>query len=92
MLRTTVATLACLAAVALAAAAIANPFLWPHAAMAALFAAVVLFERRHYKQLQDTVPAPPWERTAERFVDPETGRLVEVWTHPPTGTRRYVAP
>ena len=29
--------------------------------------------------------------TGERFVDPETGQLVTVWSDPATGDRRYVA-
>ena len=39
-------------------------------------------------------PAPPagaaWQETPERFVDPETGRLVTVWFDPANGERRYV--
>ena len=31
-----------------------------------------------------------WETTNERFVDPETGKLVTVWFDPQTGERRYV--
>lgn len=31
-----------------------------------------------------------WQATDERFVDPETGRLVTVWFDPETGRRRYV--
>ena len=34
---------------------------------------------------------PNWRATDERFVDPETGRLVTVWFDPATGERRYVA-
>ncbi|HEX6742323.1 MAG TPA: hypothetical protein VF079_11090 [Sphingomicrobium sp.] len=32
-----------------------------------------------------------WRPTDERFVDPETGKLVTVWYDPATGERRYVA-
>lgn len=32
-----------------------------------------------------------WRPTEERFVDPETGKLVTVWYDPGTGKRRYVA-
>jgi hypothetical protein len=35
-------------------------------------------------------PGRNWELTAERFVDPESGRLVAVWFDPATGERRYV--
>ena len=31
-----------------------------------------------------------WQRTDERFVDPETGKLVTVWFDPDSGERRYV--
>ena len=31
-----------------------------------------------------------WRATDERFVDPETGRLVTVWFDPGSGERRYV--
>lgn len=33
--------------------------------------------------------AGPWQRTGERFIDPETGKLVEVDYDPKTGERRY---
>jgi hypothetical protein len=31
-----------------------------------------------------------WRATDERFIDPETGRLVTVWFDPASGERRYV--
>jgi hypothetical protein len=31
-----------------------------------------------------------WRLTGEKFIDPETGRAVEVWFEPSTGERRYV--
>lgn len=31
-----------------------------------------------------------WQTTDERFVDPETGKLVTVWYDPESGERRYV--
>ena len=31
-----------------------------------------------------------WKATGERFVDPETGKLVTVWFDPQSGERRYV--
>ena len=31
-----------------------------------------------------------WRATDERFVDPDTGKLVTVWFDPATGDRRYV--
>ena len=35
------------------------------------------------------VPPHAWERTSERFIDDETGQLLEVWVDPLTGERRY---
>ena len=35
------------------------------------------------------VPNHAWERTGERFLDDETGRVLEVWSDPLTGERRY---
>ena len=34
--------------------------------------------------------AGSWQPTGERFVDPESGRLVTVWFDRRTGQRRYV--
>ena len=48
-------------------------------------------ERWRYKSLADQPPGPNWVATGERFVDPETGKLVAVCHHPGTGERRYVA-
>ncbi len=50
-----------------------------------------LFERWRYKRLADSRPGPEWVATAERFVDPESGKLVTVYFRPTTGERRYVA-
>jgi hypothetical protein len=51
----------------------------------------VAIERWRYKSLADRPPGPSWVATGERFVDPETGKLVAVYHHPGTGERRYVA-
>ncbi len=48
-------------------------------------------ERWHYKPLTARPPGPDWQKTGERFVDPETGKLVTVYFHPATGERRYIA-
>jgi hypothetical protein len=57
----------------------------------AIFAGGVLFERWRYRPLADGHPGRGWQATPERFVDPETGRLVTVFLNPATGERRYVA-
>jgi len=56
-----------------------------------LLIGAVLFERWRYKRLADNRPGPEWVATDERFVDPESGRLVTVYYRPSTGERRYVA-
>ncbi len=50
-----------------------------------------LVERWRYKRLAASRPGPEWVATDERFVDPESGRLVTVYYRPATGERRYVA-
>jgi hypothetical protein len=49
------------------------------------------FERWRYKPLRDERLGPQWSATDERFVDPETGRLVTVYFNQATGERRYIA-
>ena len=48
----------------------------------------ILFERWRYR----TVAAPDvrWQRTGERFTDPESGRVVDVLYDPQSGERHYV--
>ncbi len=49
------------------------------------------FERWRYRP-----PAAPhgarWQRTGERFEDPQTGRIVDVLYDPSSGQRRYAGP
>jgi hypothetical protein len=65
------------------------------AAWLAIWAAVLtiglLIERWRYKELSARMPGPGWQTTGERFVDPETDRLVTVYFNPTTGERRYIA-
>jgi uncharacterized membrane protein HdeD (DUF308 family) len=49
-----------------------------------------VFERFRYKPNETTVPPANWERTAERFIDDETGKPVTVYVDPRTGERKYV--
>ena len=51
----------------------------------------LLFEHWRYKDVTGKRPGPEWQATGERFVDPESGKLVEVYFHPASGERRYVA-
>lgn len=48
------------------------------------------FERIWYKKVASQPPGPGFVLTSERFVDPETGRLVDVYERPETGERAYV--
>jgi len=68
---------------------------FPAAGMLAVWAAILLvgllIERWRYQKLAGRPPGPDWEKTDERFVDPETGKLVTVYFHPTTGERRYIA-
>lgn len=50
----------------------------------------LIFERWRYREGQLTHDGTEaWERTGERFQDPETGSTVEVLFNPRTGERRY---
>jgi hypothetical protein len=58
-----------------------------------LFGALLLlgtvFERWRYKQPKSAATAKG-AATGERFIDPETGALMEVWYDAATGERSYV--
>jgi hypothetical protein len=58
--------------------------------LGALIIAGLVLEPR-YGRPRETTPPPSgvWLRTSERFVDDESGKLVEVWYNPATGQRRY---
>jgi hypothetical protein len=58
-------------------------------ALVLLFALVV--ERWRYKPVTGPPLGAGWVPTNERFVDPETGKLVTVFYEPATGERRYIA-
>lgn len=56
---------------------------------ALLIASLVLEGRYGRPGAPTDVPPHAWERTNERFIDDETGQLLEVWIDPLTGERRY---
>ena len=57
---------------------------------ARLFIASLALEGRYGRPGAPTdVPPHAWELTNERFIDDETGQLLEVWIDPLTGERRY---
>ena len=47
----------------------------------------VLYERSRYQAIADKSPGPDWQATGERFIDPESGKLVAVHFKPATGER-----
>jgi hypothetical protein len=48
-----------------------------------------LFERWRYKNRNASARDGNWQVTGERFVDPESGREMEVLYDPDSGERRY---
>ncbi|MDA8430597.1 MAG: hypothetical protein M0T70_15190 [Geobacteraceae bacterium] len=48
----------------------------------------IICERWRYRNLNQPV-AGNWQRTGERFEDPETGQIVEVLFNPESGERHY---
>ncbi len=59
------------------------------AASGVVLAGAILFERRGYRPRVDRARGR-WQPTGERFVDPTTGKLMEVRYNPDTGERDYV--
>jgi hypothetical protein len=54
-----------------------------------MLTAGIVWERWQYKKPL-TRPASHWQATGERFVDPKTGRTLEVYFDPGTGESHYV--
>ncbi|MGA8381518.1 MAG: hypothetical protein WB710_10375 [Stellaceae bacterium] len=77
-------------AAALAFAGCGPGALW-FAFLGLILVGAALVERWRYKRLSASRPGPEWVATDERFVDPESGRLVTVYYRSATGERRYVA-
>ena len=50
-----------------------------------------LLERVIYKPLLRERPGTGWVKTAERFIDPDSGKPVDVFYNPSSGERQYVA-
>ncbi len=48
----------------------------------------ILFERHRYRPPLDRTRGV-WQATGERFMDPTTGRLTDVYFNPDTGERDY---
>lgn len=56
----------------------------------AVLLAAIVYERFRYKPLASAVPGADWQRTSERFVDPDSGKTVTVYLQPGSGERQYV--
>ncbi|HKR90975.1 hypothetical protein [Novosphingobium sp.] len=63
---------------------------WPLIGIGALIAASVLLEGRYRARSPRISAQSRWQRTGEREVDSETGRIIEVWFDPVTGERHYI--
>lgn len=63
---------------------------WAFIAWGAILFFGLAYERFRYKAIVPATPGPGWVRTAERFVDDETGKPVTVYLQPETGERTYV--
>jgi len=51
----------------------------------------LLFRKGGYKRTPlDAPPGRDWRPTGERFVDPTSGEMLEVWFHVASGERAYV--
>lgn len=83
-------------AIALAVAALATlGFIFGHiggalvvALYALLFVALFALERATYQPRVDASRGE-WQTTGERFVDPTSGDVLDVWFDPTTGQRDY---
>jgi hypothetical protein len=67
------------------------PFLFPVGAFLALILVWLFFRSGGYKRRPlDAPPGPDFRFTGERFLDPPSGEILEVWYCPGTGERAYV--
>lgn len=60
---------------------------WSLLLNAVVLAGALVFERRGYRPTAENPSA--LRPTGERFHDPTSGRVVEVWEDPTTGAREY---
>jgi hypothetical protein len=66
-------------------------FLFPAGIFVALILIWFFFRRGGYKRRPlDAPPGRDWSFTGERFVDPKSGEMLEVWYSPQSGERAYV--
>jgi hypothetical protein len=66
-------------------------FLLPVGIFVALLLIWLFFRSGGYKRRPlDDPPGRDWNFTGERFLDPSSGEMLEVWCSPRTGERAYV--
>ncbi len=66
-------------------------FLFPAGIFAALLLTWFFFRSGGYKRRPlDAPPGRDWSFTGERFIDPKSGEMLEVWFCPRNGERAYV--
>jgi hypothetical protein len=66
-------------------------FLFPVGIFIALILIWFFFRNGGYKRRPlDAPPGRDWRFTGERFLDPPSGEMLEVWYCPRTGERAYV--
>jgi hypothetical protein len=65
-----------------------HPAATPMTVLGAVLVLAVLFERWRYRPPMRTAGGE-WVKTDERFIDPESGRPMNVFFNPHTGERRY---
>jgi hypothetical protein len=75
--------------VVVTAAAVMGRAGWPLVVVLDLIVIVMAFERQRYRGREGEAPRGHLTPTAERFIDPETGRKVQVWADA-AGARHYV--
>jgi len=83
----TIAVLMSVVGVVLLGAGVPSPG-WNLLVMGAVLLLALLFERWRYRGAASG--SGRWHPTEERFVDPESGEVMEVQFDPATGQRRYV--
>ena len=55
-----------------------------------MLTAGIVWERWQYKKPSSGLPDPSWQATGERFVDPQSGKTVEVYFDSRSGESHYV--
>jgi hypothetical protein len=68
-----------------------TPFFFPLGFFVAVIPVWFFFRSAGYKRRPlDAPPGPDWTFTGERFLDPQSGAMLEVWYSSRTGERAYV--